>query len=100
MIPKDLELAQRLCEIYFTIAADAIGEDVVRHKRDRILDQTEARSNVEAEVSNDFCKWEWNIKEQNHKIGCGGYVGEGVNMMESVAKFCPYCGKRLSKNTH
>lgn len=32
-----LEAAQKLCEIYFTIAADAIGEEVVRRRRDEML---------------------------------------------------------------
>lgn len=32
-----LEAAQKLCEVYFNIAAAAIGEDAVRKQRDELL---------------------------------------------------------------
>lgn len=35
-----LEAAQKLCAIYFNIAADAIGEDKVRELRDQIIEDT------------------------------------------------------------
>ena len=36
-LQAQLTAAQKLCEIYFNIAAEAIGEDVVRAKRDAAL---------------------------------------------------------------
>ena len=33
-----IDAAQRLCEIYFNIAAKAIGEDAVRTQRDAMID--------------------------------------------------------------
>lgn len=54
-------------------------------------------SRVDAEVKPDFCGWEWDIKRQLHKIGCGGYIGQGVDMLFEKVKYCPYCGKRLNK---
>ena len=35
--PDNLTAAQQLCEIYFEIAAEAIGEDEVRKRRDAII---------------------------------------------------------------
>lgn len=36
--------AERLCEIYFNIAAEAIGEDAVRTKRDAAIDAAMEKS--------------------------------------------------------
>jgi uncharacterized ubiquitin-like protein YukD len=35
---RNMVVAERLCEVYFTIAAEAIGEDEVRRKRDALID--------------------------------------------------------------
>lgn len=34
---KEIEAARKLCEIYFNIAAETIGEDAVRAKRDELI---------------------------------------------------------------
>ena len=36
-LQAEIEAAQKLCEIYFAIAANAIGEDEVRNQRQQAL---------------------------------------------------------------
>jgi len=48
-------------------------------------------------VKHDFCEWGWDNPKQTHKIGCGGYIGQGVDMLFEKVKYCPYCGKKLNK---
>ena len=37
IVSQSLEAAQKVCEIYFNIASEAIGEDEVRRRRDAVL---------------------------------------------------------------
>jgi len=43
LLTRTLAAAKQLCEIYFNIAAEAIGEDEVRKKRDQILDELKSQ---------------------------------------------------------
>ena len=36
-LKKEFRAVERLCEIYFIIASDAMGEDKVREKRDELI---------------------------------------------------------------
>ena len=48
-IEKEREASMKLCQVYFDIAAEAIGEDAVREKRDKKIGRL---YNVDTKESN------------------------------------------------
>lgn len=45
---EEIDAARKVCEVYFEIAADAIGEDAVRTKRDAMITKRIARAALES----------------------------------------------------
>ena len=48
---REIEAAKELCEIYFNIAAEIIGEDEVRKRRDEVISHCLVRKDTNERTS-------------------------------------------------